>query len=107
MAAGGESPSREAVNSTTGGKIRYNPTDICTMNITKSKLGIGNWNVQRLNSPGKIDVLADECQEETTNRPPKRLASNNNNDNMRGIPEEKHSDSQIQQESNSDKGLQQ
>ena len=31
------------------------------MNITKSKLRIGNWNVQGLNSPGKIDVLVDEC----------------------------------------------
>ena len=61
MAVGGESPSREAVNLTTGRKTRYNPRDICAMNITKSKLRIGNWNVQGLNSPGKIDVLADEC----------------------------------------------
>ena len=31
------------------------------MNITKPKLKIGNWNAQRLNLPGKIDVLPDEC----------------------------------------------
>ena len=29
--------------------------------MTKTSLKIGNWNVQGLNSPGKIDVLGDEC----------------------------------------------
>ena len=61
MTVGGESPSREAINLTTGRKTRYNPSDVCAMSITKSKLRIGNWNVQGLNSPGKIDVLANEC----------------------------------------------
>ena len=61
MVVGGESPSREAVNLTTGRKTRHNPRDTCAINITKSRLRIGNWNVQGLNSPGQIDVLADEC----------------------------------------------
>ena len=32
------------------------------MDITKSNLRIGNWNMQGLNSPGKIDILAEECE---------------------------------------------
>ena len=43
-------------------QTRYNPKTTPTMNITKSQLKIGNWNMQGLNSPGKIDILVDECE---------------------------------------------
>ena len=32
------------------------------MDITKLNMKIGNWNMQGLNSPGKIDILAEECE---------------------------------------------
>ena len=37
MAVGGESPSREAINLTTGRNTRYNPRDVRAMNITKDR----------------------------------------------------------------------
>ena len=60
MKDGGESPSREATNQTRGRKITNNPKGTSAINITKEKLRIGNWNVQGLNAPGKIDVLTEE-----------------------------------------------
>ena len=62
MTDGGESLSKEAINPTTGSKIRHNPRDTSALNYTKTRLKIGNWNVQGLNSPGKINVLAEECE---------------------------------------------
>ena len=40
-----------------------NSKNMSAMNITKSKVRLGNWNVQGLNSQGKIDVLSDECED--------------------------------------------
>ena len=59
----GESPTWEANRPMRGRKIRYNTKETKPMNITKQQLRIGNWNVQGLNAPGKIDVLADECEQ--------------------------------------------
>ena len=68
MTAGGESlgsSTGEAMCLTNGLKTRYNPKTTATMNITKTNLRFGNWNMQGLNSPGKIDILADECERST------------------------------------------
>ena len=58
MMGNGESPSLEG-----GRKTRYNIRDTRPLNITKAKLKIGNWNLQGLNAPGKIDVLIDEVEQ--------------------------------------------
>ena len=65
MTANGESPrsvAREAISLIGGRQIRCNPKTTPTMDITKANLRIGNWNMQGLNSPGKIDILSDECE---------------------------------------------
>ena len=65
MTANGESPrsaAREAISSTGGLQNRCNPKTIPIMDINKANLRIGNWNMQGLNSPGKIDILSDECE---------------------------------------------
>ena len=59
----GESPTWEANRPMKGRKIRYNTKETKPLNITKQQLRIGNWNVQVLNAPGKIDFLADECEQ--------------------------------------------
>lgn len=57
MKGNGENPNWEPINVIGGRKIRYNTTETRSMNIAKKHLRIGNWDVQRLNAPGKIDVL--------------------------------------------------
>ena len=63
MTGNGKSPTREAINLNGGRKTRYNTRETRSMNITETKLKIGNWNGQGLSSPVNINIPIDECEQ--------------------------------------------
>ena len=63
MTGNGERPTREAINLNRGRKTRYNTIETRSMNITETKLKIGNWNGQGLSSPVNINIPIDECEQ--------------------------------------------